>query len=128
RGFDSRYGARRPIYTETLIRYLAGPNPFGADPAVTSDPGTYRRHCGRGRVFIYLVRRRLHGRRHGMRHDYRLREAGFGGLIGVLDDGDPADRRAAFRSDFDAGHISALNLELRPVPVITATAAAPRQK
>src|SRR5262245_52039420 len=60
-----------------------------------------------------------------MRHDHRLQEAGFGGLIGVLDDGDPADRRAAFRSDFDAGHVGALNLELRPVAVITA--AAPRQ-
>src|SRR5262245_886263 len=61
-----------------------------------------------------------------MRDDDRLREAGFGGLIGVLDDGEPADRRAAFRSDFDAGHIGALNLELRPVAVITAAAA--RQK
>src|SRR5262245_5041567 len=61
-----------------------------------------------------------------MRHDYRLREAGFRGLIGVFDDGDPADRRAAFRPDFDAGHVGALNLELRPVAVITA--AATRQK
>src|SRR5262249_8322979 len=124
--FDSRDVERGAIYTESLNRYLAGSNALEAEPAVTSDPGTYRRHCGRERVFIYLVRRRRHGRQPGKRHDYRLREAGFGGLIGVLNDGDSADRRAAFRSDFDAGHIGALNLELRPVAVITA--AAPRQK
>ena len=53
-----------------------------------------------------------------MRHDHCLREAGFCGLIGVLDYGDAADRRAPFRSDLDTGHIGALNLEPRSVAVM----------
>src|SRR5262249_21879026 len=62
----------------------------------------------------------------GMRHDHCLRQARFCGRIGVFDYGDAPDRRAAFRSDLNAGHIATLDLESRTVAVITAASA--RQK
>src|SRR5262249_35084391 len=117
--FNSRDVERGAIYAESLDHYLAGSNPFEAEAAVTPDSRTCGHHRGRERVFIRFNRRR----RHGIRYDYRLREAGFCGLIGVLDDGYAADRRATFRSDLDSGHIGALNLEFCSVAVIIAACA-----
>src|SRR5262249_59195545 len=58
--FDSRDVERGAIYTESLNRYVAGPNALQDEPAVPSDPAAYSHHSGHARDFLHLIPPRPH--------------------------------------------------------------------